>query len=582
MYIVKKIINNNAYYYLNKSMRKGKKVISKNIAYLGKDKELAEKKAQEIKNKMKQNKIIENSKETIKNILKNLKNLKKQDKENKREKINLEELTNFCKEKGFIFKSSDLYGGLSGFWDFGPLGIELFNNLKEDWWNFFIKNREDIVGIETSIISHPKTWEASGHITNFNDVFAKCKSCDKTRKIDEKEFKKIKCECGGEYEIQGQFNLMFKTEIGVINPSIAYLRGETAQGIFTDFKIIQQTSRKQLPFGLAQIGKCFRNEIAPRNFLFRSREFHIAELEFFINIKENKCDLLKNIHEKIKIKLLDKESQEKEKNIQEKDNTDDEKSQLKIISIGELLKQKKLGEWQAYWLAEQILWFKRIGLTEIKIREHTFEELSHYSTATFDIDYDFVFGSKEIAGNANRGQYDLTQHQKFSKQSMEIYDEKFKNKEIPRVIEPTFGMERIFLAILTKAYNYDKERGHIVLKIPPKLAPIKAAVFPIVKQEKYIKLAKEIVKSLKKDFNIIYDKSGSVGRRYARNDEVGTPYCITIDQKSLKENTVTIRWRDTTEQIRIKIDNLTQILKESIKEGKDILTFGKKENTRKK
>jgi len=578
MYIVKKIINNNAYYYLNKSIRKGKKVISKNIAYLGKDKELAEKKAQEIKNKMKQNKISENSEELTKNISNNF---EKQDKENKGGEINLEELTSFCKKKGFIFKSSDLYGGLSGFWDFGPLGIELFNNLKEDWWNFFIKNREDIVGIETSIISHPKTWEASGHITNFNDIFAKCKSCGKTKKIDEKESKKIKCECGGECEIQGKFNLMFKTEIGVINPSIAYLRGETAQGMFTDFKIIQQTSRKQLPFGIAQIGKCFRNEIAPRNFLFRSREFHIAELEFFINIKENKCDLLKGIHKKIKIKLLDKESQKQNKNTKENNNNNNN-FQLKIISIEELLKQKKLGEWQAYWLAEQILWLRKIGLNEIKIREHTSQELSHYSTATFDIDYDFVFGSKEIAGNANRGQYDLTQHQKFSKQSMEIYDEKFKNKEIPRVIEPTFGMERIFLAILTKAYNYDKERGHIILKIPPKLAPIKAAIFPIVKQEKYIKLARKIVEDLKKDFNVTYDKSGSVGRRYARNDEIGTPYCITIDKKSLEENTVTIRWRDTTEQIRVKINILNQILKESIKEEKSILDFGEKEDTRKK
>ena len=233
-------------------------------------------------------------------------------------------------------------------------------------------------------------------------------------------------------------------------------------------------------------------------------------------------------------------------------------------------------------MAEQILWLKKIGLDEIKVREHTSKELSHYSSATFDIDYEFVFGSKEIAGNANRGQYDLTQHQEFSKQSMKIYDEKFKNKEIPRVIEPTFGIERIFLAILTKAYNYNKERGHIVLKIPPRLAPIKAAVFPIVKQEKYIELSKEIVKNLREDFNVIYDKSGSVGRRYARNDEIGTPYCITIDQKSLEENTVTIRWRDTTEQIRVKIDNLNQILKESIKEGKNILDFGEKENTRKK
>jgi glycyl-tRNA synthetase len=238
--------------------------------------------------------------------------------------------------------------------------------------------------------------------------------------------------------------------------------------------------------------------------------------------------------------------------------------ELKKIKIKDLLKKGKLDEWHAYWLAEQIIWFNKMGLTEIKIREHTKDELSHYSSATFDIDYEYPFGSKEVAGNANRGQYDLTQHQKESKQSMEVFDEKYKNKIIPRVIEPTFGIERIFLALLTKAYNYDSERQNIVLKLPAILSPIKAAIFPIVKRDDLEKLSSHIVCELKKDFHVTSDLSGSIGRRYARNDEIGTPYCITVDDESLKDKDVTIRDRDTKKQIRVKIDELPNVLKKLI------------------
>lgn len=550
MFIVKKNISGHDYYYLQKSVREGDKVRSITVAYLGK----AEDEAKKNKLKYEEMEKEKNSKE-INEILIN----KKQDNSNTNNKsesndkpITIEDLSNFCKEKGFVYRSSDLYGGFSGFWDFGPLGVELFNNIKQSWWKFFVKSRSDMAGLEASIISHPKTWVASGHVKSFSDIAVICKECKKTTKIDKSEVGNVKCDCGGEYEIKGEFNLMFKTSVGALDATDAYLRGETAQGMFMDFKLIQQTNRLKLPFGIAQIGRCFRNEIAPRDFLFRSREFHIGEFEFFISPEETKCVLLDDYHLDIKLKILDEETQKK--------GSED----LKDTTIREMVKKKKLGEWHAYWLAEQIIWFNSIGLYEIKIREHTKDELSHYSSATFDIDYDYPFGSKEVAGNANRGQYDLTQHQEHSKESMEIFDEKVNKKVIPRVIEPTFGMERVFLAILTKAYQFDKSRNNIILKIPSSLAPVKAAVFPIIKKPEYETIAENIVKTLRKDHSINYDKSGSIGRRYARNDTIGTPYCITIDEDSPKNKDVTIRDRDTTEQIRVKIDKLPIIFKQLI------------------
>jgi glycyl-tRNA synthetase len=552
-FIVKKTVNGKEYYYLNENKRIEGKVKTKTLAYLGKTKKEAEKKANEIIKNMKKTEILEEKTEKIKKEKTEMvKEAKEPVKELPSSEISIEELSNFCKAKGFVFRSSDIYGGISGFWDFGPLGVELFNNIKKEWWNFFVYEKENIVGMEASIISHPKTWQASGHIANFNDVAVKCKKCKKATKIDKSEVGKVKCECGGEYEVLGEFSLMFKTKVGALNAEDAYLRGETAQGMFLDFKLIQQTSRMQLPFGIAQIGRCFRNEIAPRDFLFRSREFHIGEFEFFINPEEKKCELLDKNHLEVEFNFLDAETQR-----EGKDN-------LRKVKIKELLEKNKLEEWHAYWLAEQIMWFKKMGLNEIKIREHTKEELSHYSSATFDIDYQYPFGSREVAGNANRGQYDLTQHQKESKVSMEIYDEKYKSKVIPKVIEPTFGIERIFLALLTKAYTYDKERDNVVLKLPARIAPIKAAIFPIVKREDFEKLCSEIFHDLKKEFYVVQDISGSIGRRYSRNDEIGTPYCITIDEDSLKGKDVTFRDRDTKKQIRVKISDVKETLKKLI------------------
>jgi len=359
---------------------------------------------------------------------------------------------------------------------------------------------------------------------------------------------------------------MFKTRVGALDAMDAYLRGETAQGMFMNFKLVAETSRAKLPFGIAQIGKCFRNEISPRDFLFRGREFHIGEFEFFLHPKEKKCNLLEKKHTELKLRLLDAETQNLGKDT------------LKETTIGKMISEKKLEEWHAYWLAEQIFWFNQLGLnvSNIKIREHTKEELSHYSSATFDLDYEYPFGSKEIAGNANRGQYDLKQHIKESGANFDFFDEKSQEKVIPKVIEPTFGIERVFLAILVEGYNEDKERGNIVLKIPNKLAPIKAAIFPIIKNKpEFVVFSRKIYRDLKKDFRVVYDESGSIGRRYARNDEIGTPYCITIDGDSLEDNDVTIRDRNTTKQIRVKVLDLKDTLRKLLNQEIDFEKAGK-------
>ncbi|PIN91440.1 glycine--tRNA ligase [Candidatus Pacearchaeota archaeon CG10_big_fil_rev_8_21_14_0_10_32_14] len=603
-FIVKKKINGKEYFYLQESRREGDKVKSVTLGYLGKTKKEAEKRMKSImdnkatekmeKKVTSENNEAKNEKKMERKIEKIDTQMKVKKTEYERIPITVDELSNFCKRKGFVFRSSDIYGGYAGFWDFGPLGVELFNNIKQDWWNYFVKGKDNMVGMEASVISHPRVWKASGHVDNFSDIMIYDKKSKKQIRADQliEQILKINVEGKDKNEILNiikgnkkkfhdagydleeeitDFNLMFKTNVGPKsgeNESIAYLRGETAQGMFSDFKLIMQTGRQTLPFGVAQIGRCFRNEIAPRDFLFRSREFHIGEFEFFINPNEIKCNLLTNEHLDTKFKILDEETQKKGS------------SELKEISLKEMLEAKKLDEWHAYWLVEQIMWMRSINLTEIKIREHTKDELSHYSSATFDIDFEFPFGSKEIAGNANRGQYDLMQHQKESKEKMEIFDEKYNEKVVPRVIEPTFGMERIFLAILTKAYSHDREKDTVVLRLPAKLAPIKAAIFPIIKEEKFEAICESIVNDLRKEFYVVYDKSGSIGRRYARNDEIGTPYCITIDENSLKNKDVTIRERDSTKQIRVMVKDLRKILGELIREEIKFTGAGKVVETR--
>jgi len=606
-YITKKKIFGKDYYYLRESKRDGKKVRSVTLCYLGKSLDEAEKKAEGFlvgRKKEKELKTAEEKKgdmveENVKKRVKN-NNVEKEinEGEKKEEKLSIEDISTFCKMKGFVYPSSELYGGFAGFWDFGPLGVEMFDNVKRHWWNHFVKSKENMVGMEASIISHPRTWKASGHITSFKDLAVVCKKCKKSTKLEVNEFGKVNCDCGGEYEKIGEFNLLFKTNVGALDienfeksskfskktlkehdnskfsTGDAYMRGETAQGMFMDFKLIQQTSRLQLPFGIAQLGRCFRNEIAPRDFLFRSREFHIGEFEFFIHPDEKKCDLLENRHLNLKLRLLDAETQEAQRTLQNGSKfsegslkelniqTSPKKEELREATIGDMIKEGRLGEWHGYWLAEQILWFYDLDLTEIKIREHMADERSHYSSATFDIDYEYPFGSKEVAGNANRGQYDLTQHEKESKEKLEIFDEKSGQKVLPRVIEPTFGMERVFLAAIVKGYTGDKERGNIVLKLHPKLAPVKVAVFPIVKvDEKMVKVAREVFEDLRNEWNVVYDAGGSVGRRYARQDEIGTPFCVTVDNDSLKGKDVTIRNRNDTKQVRVKISELKDVIR---------------------
>lgn len=496
-------------------------------------------------------------------------------------KLDIESMTVFCKKKGFVYPSSEIYGCLSGFWDFGPLGVELFNNVKQSFWRFFVQSRENMVGMEASIISHPRTWKASGHLDNFGDLALACSKCRQKLRadhfIDEKlginvegkkaeevnliiEKNNLKCpKCGGLFEQLKKCNLLFETTVGPVEDksAVAYLRGETAQGIFLDFKVITDTGRVKLPFGIVQIGRCFRNEISPRDFLFRSREFNIGEFEFFIHPDEKICPLLAQNHRNLKIPLLSAEAQQKgAKKIA--------MEEMALVSIGGMIKSNKLDEWHGFWLAEQISWLLSLGLKieHLKIREHTKTELSHYSSATFDIDYLYPFGSKEVAGIANRGQYDLNQHMKESGKDLSIFDEASSKKVIPRVIEPTFGMERVFLAVLCEAYTDDKERGNVVLRIHPKLAPIKVAVLPLV--NKLEEESRNVFLGLKDEFACQFDRSGSIGRRYARADEIGIPYCITVDFDTLTEKTVTVRDRDTTQQIRVPIAGLRTILGELV------------------
>ena len=552
-FIVKKKISGKEYYYLQKSVREGNKVKSKVVAYLGKDFDIAKKKAEEIRGQIE-------SGSTSRKITSKLEH----------KQITIEELANFCKRKGFVYPSGEIYGGLGGFWDFGHLGVELKNNIKKQWWKFHVLEREDIVGIDGAIITNPKVWEASEHVSSFVDIAVVCKKCGYKTKIDKHELKTAKCDkCKGEYENKGEFSPMFTTQVGPIkeDSTLAYLRPETAQLIFSNFKLVQENARLQLPFGIAQIGKSFRNEISPREFLFRAREFEQMEMEYFFAPKM-KCPHMEEIKE-IQILVYDEISQKKNKEPQLMDLYDAYKK--RIIKT----------DWHAYWIAKEYEWFISLGANpnNFRIRQHTSDEKSHYAIDTWDLEYKFPMGWRELQGFANRGDFDLKQHQEHSKTNMEMnYDGK---KVLPHVVcEPSLGVGRAFLVFLFDNFFYDESRKNIVLKLNPKLAPIKAAVFPIIKKPEYEELAIKITNDLKKEFNIVYDKSGSIGRRYSRNDEIGTPYCITIDDKSLKNKDVTIRDRDTTKQIRVKIKELKDILRKLINNELKFEEAGKVVKTR--
>lgn len=499
--------------------------------------------------------------------------------------ISIEDMATFCKRKGFVYPSAEIYGGLAGFWDFGPMGVELKNNIKQHWWKTFIRNRNDVFGIDGSIITNKKVWEASGHTTCFADLVLTSKKTKLKYRADQflaeklgiktegmtaedvnrlvKEHK-LTAENGEEFEEVRPFNLMFDTMVGPVKSAqnISYLRPETAQSIFINFHLVADNARAKLPFGIGQIGKAFRNEISPRDFLFRSREFELMEIEFFVHPdKLHNCPDFNNV-KNMRIQFLSAELQQKKK-------------EHKEVLLHALVDEKLATPWQAYWLGLFHQWFIELGIKpeNLRIREHTKEELAHYAGACFDIEYNFPFGWREIHGNADRTQYDLTKHGEMSKKAFALFDEETKQKILPYVAaEPSQGVERLFLALLYDAYDDDKVRGNIVLHLSPALAPLQIGVFPLVNKLK--DKAGEVYKNMQRHFVATYDKSGSIGRRYARADELGIPLCITIDFESLTDNSVTLRDRETTKQIRVATDQLLATISQFFA-GAALLSLGK-------
>lgn len=542
MFVVKKKIGNNEYYYLRESKRVKGKVIAKTIAYLGKDRKDAEKRMKDF--------VIKGDSEGIKKT--GNKNKIKMVVKAERTEIGIDELAAFCKRKGFVYPSGEIYGGLSGFWDYGHLGVELIKNIKDSWWNFHVRNREDVEGVDGSIITNPKVWEASGHVENFVDYIVKEKKSGQFFKVDTHEVEKYRGD--DKYIVEGVFNPMFVTNVGpnVTTNSLAYLRPETAQSIFVNFRNVFDNARGKLPFGIAQIGKAFRNEIAPREFLFRCREFEQMEIEYFIK-PGSKCPYMDELPD-LEITFLTEDMQ--------KENSEGEK--MKILDSW---KKGIMIDWHAYWLAQEFSWFLLLGANpeNFRARQHISDEKSHYAIDTWDLEYKFPMGWRELQGFANRGIYDLTQHQEKSGKSFEVFDEDSKSRIIPEVAcEPSLGIGRAFIAFMLDAYEFDKERDNVVLHLSPKLAPYKVAVMPVINKGEIAETAYELYKELKEELNVFYDKSGSIGRRYSRQDEIGTPYCIAIDSQTLEDKSVTIRDRDSTKQIRVHIKDLVKILKDLI------------------
>ena len=443
----------------------------------------------------------------------------------------MEKIVSLCKRRGFVFQSGEIYGGLNGAWDYGPLGVELKRNLKDYWWRVMVHERDDVVGMDGSILMNRAVWKASGHEDTFSDPMVDCRSCKARLRADQlidKQGVKQCPNCGGkDLTAPRAFNLMFKTFVGATEDesSVTYLRPETAQSIFVQFKNVLEVSRKKLPFGIAQIGKAFRNEINPRNFTFRSREFEQMELEYFCRAEEGM-------------------------------------------------------KWLDYWLKERLKFYENIGIPREKLHAHEIpdEERAFYSKGTYDIEFDFPFGRQELEGVAYRTDYDLQQHQKASGKSLEYFDEETKQRFIPHVVEPSAGVDRTVLALICEAYDEDTapdEKGkletRIVLRFHPRMAPIKCAVFPLLKnKEPLVAKAKEISDLLRPHMNVFYDESGAIGRRYRRQDEIGTPFAVTVDFETLGEkdaalrDTVTLRDRDSMKQERVKISELIALLSSRI------------------
>jgi len=428
----------------------------------------------------------------------------------------MDKIVSLCKRRGLIFPSSEIYGGLGSTWDYGPLGIELKNNVKRAWWQSVVYERDDMEGLDAAILMHPRVWEASGHVECFTDPLVDCKECKKRFRADHLEGGRCP-ECGGELTEARQFNLMFRTHVGPVedSASVVYLRPETAQGIFVNFENVRESMRRKLPFGIAQIGKAFRNEITPGNFTFRTREFEQMEIEYFVKPGE------------------------------------DEK-------------------WYHYWVEERFNWYKRLGIRpeRLRLRPHGRDELAHYARACVDIEYLFPMGWSELEGIANRADYDLRRHAEFSKKDLTYFDEEERRRYLPFVIEPSAGADRATLAFLVDAYREDVVAGRerVYLALHPSLAPIKAAVLPLLRNRPdVVELARKLHKSLRRRWKTIYNDTAGIGRLYRRQDEVGTPFCITVDVQSLEDNQVTVRHRDTTAQDRIALDQVERYLEEKLK-----------------
>ncbi len=432
----------------------------------------------------------------------------------------IDAIVNLCKRRGIVFPSSEIYGGLRSAWDWGPLGVELKRNIKNEWWRAMVHLRDDVVGLESSILMSPRVWEASGHVETFSDPLVECTNCHHRFRADHVDLERACPDCGAgpAFTEPRQFHLMFKTHMGPVEDSahVVYLRPETAQGMFVDFLTVQHTARKKIPFGIAQQGKSFRNEITPGNFVFRTREFEQMEMEFFV-----------------------------------KPGTDE--------------------EWHDYWLEERMSWYVKLGIREekLRLREHAPDELSHYAKRTYDIEYDFPgMGWSELEGIANRTDFDLKAHAQHSGQDLSYFDPETEDRYVPYVIEPAVGVERPLMAFLIDAYREEeaptaagKLETRTVLKLHKNLAPVKVAVLPLSKHADLAPVAEKLAADLRPHFVTDFDVTGSIGKRYRRQDEVGTPYCVTVDFDSLTDHQVTVRERDSMEQQRIAMDALADHLR---------------------
>lgn len=439
--------------------------------------------------------------------------------------VTMDKIVSLCKRRGFVFQSSEIYGGLSSAWDYGPLGVELKRNIQNFWWKAMTRMNDNIVGLDAAIMMHPRVWEASGHVENFSDPLVDCKACKSRFRADQIDLTAPCPNCGGKgtFTEPRDFNLMFSTNLGPVKDdnSRIYLRPETAQGIFVNFKNVVQSSRVKVPFGIAQVGKAFRNEIVTKNFIFRTCEFEQMEMQFF-------C----------------------------KPGTDE--------------------EWFEYWKKERMDYYSRLGIhpQHLRFHQHGPDELAHYAKDAYDIQFLFPMGWQELEGIHSRTDFDLSRHNTYSgKNELTYLDPDTNERYVPYVIETSAGLTRSVLMVLSDAYEEEEiEAGDVrtVLHFHPAVAPITAAVLPLVKKDGIDELARKVENRLREDFNVFYDQSGAIGRRYRRMDEVGTPYCVTVDYESKEDNCVTLRFRDSMNQRRVSVDSLAHVIREEMKNYKRV------------